>query len=109
MNLESITRRVKAVRTLFGKNHIDALILTKPANVTYLTGFAGDDSWAVVGRGAVYLLTDSRYIEQAQKECPQATPRRTQRPDRRGGRQTRGKAEIRTHDRGGEVHFSRTV
>ena len=27
----------------------------------------------MVGRGAVYLLTDSRYVEQAQKECPQAS------------------------------------
>jgi Xaa-Pro aminopeptidase len=70
MNAENITRRVAAIRAQFGKNHIDALILTKPANVTYVTGFSGEDSWAVVSRGAVYLLTDSRYIEQAQKECP---------------------------------------
>jgi Xaa-Pro aminopeptidase len=72
MNGEHVQQRVGALRNQFGKQSIDALILTKPANVTYLTGFAGDDSWAVVGRGAVYLLTDSRYIEQAQKECPQA-------------------------------------
>ena len=71
MNPESITQRVRAIRSQLSKNHIDALILTKPANVTYLTGFSGEDSWAVVGRGAVYLLTDSRYVEQAGKECPQ--------------------------------------
>ncbi len=47
-------------------------MVTKPANVTYLTGFSGEDSWAVVAKGAVYLLTDSRYTEQAQKECPLA-------------------------------------
>jgi Xaa-Pro aminopeptidase len=29
----------------------------------------GDDSWAVITRRAVYLVTDSRYTEQAQKEC----------------------------------------
>jgi Xaa-Pro aminopeptidase len=44
--------------------------VTKPANVTYTTGFLGDDSWAVVTRSRVYLLTDSRYTEQAQAECP---------------------------------------
>jgi Xaa-Pro aminopeptidase len=71
MNSESITQRVGAIRGRFDKSRIDALILTKPANVTYLTGFSGDDSWAIVGRGAVYLLTDSRYTEQAEKECPQ--------------------------------------
>ncbi len=37
--------------------------------MTYTTGFMGDDSWAVIVRRAVYLLTDSRYTEQAQKEC----------------------------------------
>lgn len=72
MNPESITQRVRSVRAQLGNKHCDALVLTKPANVTYVTGFSGEDSWAVVAGGAVYLLTDSRYIEQAQKECPQA-------------------------------------
>lgn len=72
MNSESITRRVRGVRAQLGNRHCDALVLTKPANVTYVTGFSGEDSWAVVAGGAAYLLTDSRYTEQAQKECPQA-------------------------------------
>jgi len=55
-----------------GRRRIDTLVLTRPANVTYLTGFSGEDSWAMVTRGTVYLLTDSRYLEQAQKECPLA-------------------------------------
>ena len=46
------------------------MLITKPANVTYVTGFLGEDSWAAVTNGQVYLLTDSRYTEQAQKECP---------------------------------------
>jgi Xaa-Pro aminopeptidase len=33
----------------------------------------GGDSWAVIARGRVYLLTDSRYTEQAQGECPHCT------------------------------------
>ncbi|MHC4193677.1 MAG: M24 family metallopeptidase, partial [Planctomycetota bacterium] len=40
------------------------------ANVTYTTGFSGDDSWAVITANAVYLLTDSRYVEQARSQCP---------------------------------------
>ncbi len=72
MNTKSITRRIRDIRTELGSRRLDALILTKPANVTYLTGFSGEDSWAVVTGRAVYLLTDSRYIEQAQKECPLA-------------------------------------
>jgi Xaa-Pro aminopeptidase len=72
MNTKNIARRIKALRTELGTRRIDALVLTKPANVTYLTGFSGEDSWAVVTGRAVYLLTDSRYTEQAQKECPLA-------------------------------------
>jgi Xaa-Pro aminopeptidase len=52
------------------KKKIQFLLITKPANVTYITGFLGEDSWAAIARGRVYLLTDSRYTEQAQKECP---------------------------------------
>jgi Xaa-Pro aminopeptidase len=69
MNTRNITQRIKAVRTELNSRHLDALVLTKPANVTYLTGFSGEDSWAVVTGRVVYLLTDSRYTEQAQKEC----------------------------------------
>ena len=67
MNKEIIKRRIKAVRRQLNKRKIDCLILTRPANVTYTTGFSGDDSWAVITHRAVYLLTDSRYVEQAAK------------------------------------------
>lgn len=73
MNEESIIRRVQTVRAEAAKRHIDGLILTKSADVTYLTGFFGEDSWAIVTRNTVYLLTDSRYTEQARKECLRTT------------------------------------
>jgi len=69
MNREVIGKRIKAIRRQLSKKKINCLIVTKPANVTYTTGFLGDDSWAVITGRAVYLLTDSRYTEQAQKEC----------------------------------------
>ncbi len=52
---------------------IDSLVLTKPVDVTYVTAFTGHDSWAVITRNTVYLITDSRYTEQADKECVGAT------------------------------------
>ena len=52
------------------KKRINCLIVTRPANVTYVTGFLGEDSWAVLTPSRVWLVTDSRYTEQAQKECP---------------------------------------
>ena len=70
MNKKIIANRIKAIRRQLDKKRINCLILTKPANVTYVTGFLGEDSWAAIVKGRVYLLTDSRYTEQAQQECP---------------------------------------
>jgi Xaa-Pro aminopeptidase len=78
MDAGIIKRRIKAIRyqlnavrhPLREKKQIKSLLVTKPANVTYATGFLGDDSWALITNRAVYLLTDSRYIEQAKNECP---------------------------------------
>ncbi|KPK39602.1 MAG: hypothetical protein AMJ65_11340 [Phycisphaerae bacterium SG8_4] len=65
-----MAKRARAIRRQLTKKRISCLIVTRPANVTYATGFLGDDSWAVVTHNQVYLLTDSRYTEQAQAECP---------------------------------------
>ena len=69
MDAGIIKRRIKAIRYQLKKKQTKSLLVTKPANVTYTTGFSGDDSWVLITNRAVYLLTDSRYIEQAQKEC----------------------------------------
>lgn len=69
MKAEYIRHRVGNVREQLRRRRLAALILTRPANVTYVTGFLGQDSWAIVTARAVYLLTDSRYTEQAGKEC----------------------------------------
>ncbi len=73
MNKDIIRKRIRVVRRELRKRNIDCLIVTKPANVTYTTGFLGDDSWAAITRGKVYLLTDSRYTEQARVECQDCT------------------------------------
>ncbi len=62
-------KRIKAIRIELSKKGINCFIVTKPANVTYTTGFQGEDSWAIITERGVYLLTDSRYTEQAHKEC----------------------------------------
>ncbi|QDU34223.1 putative peptidase [Poriferisphaera corsica] len=52
----------------------DAVLLTNPKDIRYLTGFIGDDSWAIVPmRGSVItILSDSRFEEQIQREAPHA-------------------------------------
>jgi len=69
MDGEIIRNRIKAVRERLKEKRLNCLIITDPANVTYTTGFLGDDSWALIGPRGVCLLTDSRYTEQAAKQC----------------------------------------
>lgn len=69
MKTEPIQQRIRGIRRKLREKGIDGLILTKAVDVTHVTAFSGEDSWAMITRNAVYLITDSRYIEQAQKEC----------------------------------------
>ncbi len=58
------------VRRRLKKLDADALLVTSVANVTYLTGFTGDDSFLLLRRDGELLLTDPRYTVQLQDECP---------------------------------------
>ena len=49
----------------------DSLLVTNFANVTYLTGFTGDDSFLLLTANDEILITDPRYTEQLQEECPE--------------------------------------
>ncbi len=61
--------RISRIRKLLTQKQIAALLITSPADVTYATGFLGDDSWVVISSRTVHLLTDSRYTEQARRQC----------------------------------------
>ena len=47
-----------------------ALLVTNFINVSYLTGFSGDDSYLIVHRDGDLLISDPRYEEQIAGECP---------------------------------------
>ena len=49
---------------------VDALLVTEPANLRYVTGFTGSNGFAVVGRDVRRFVTDFRYVEQAKVEVP---------------------------------------
>jgi Xaa-Pro aminopeptidase len=49
---------------------LDALLVTEPANLRYLTGFTGSNGFAVVGPDVRRFVTDFRYVEQAQAQVP---------------------------------------
>lgn len=52
---------------------VDAFLVTKVANVTYFSGFSGDSSALLIGENFRQLITDGRYIEQAQRQAKNFT------------------------------------
>jgi len=48
----------------------DGILITDFVNVTYLTGFTGDDSYLLLTKQKEILLSDARYTRQLEKECP---------------------------------------
>jgi Xaa-Pro aminopeptidase len=62
--------RRNRLRKLLGPTGADALLVTNFKNVTYLTGFTGDDSYLLVTHDGETLVTDPRYTTQLAEECP---------------------------------------
>lgn len=62
-------RRERLFREL-RERKVGNLLVTCPYNVTYLTGFTGEDSFLFVSEDCTYLISDSRYDEQIGEECP---------------------------------------
>jgi Xaa-Pro aminopeptidase len=58
------------LRKAFKKAGIDALLVTEFTNVTYLTGFTGDDSYLLVRGDGEVVVSDPRYTTQLGEECP---------------------------------------
>lgn len=66
--------RLKDLQKRIATWDVDALLVTNARDVRYLTGFIGDDSWALVRQRSqqVHILTDFRFLEQVTQEAPQA-------------------------------------
>lgn len=62
--------RRKKLRALVESSKAEALLVTSFTNVTYLTGFTGDDSYLLVTLDDEVLVTDPRYTTQLEEECP---------------------------------------
>src|SRR5947208_12871321 len=61
--------RHKSVRDAMKHLKLDALLLTHPPDLAYLTNFTGDDSVGLVSEKEIHLVTDFRYEEQAALEA----------------------------------------
>lgn len=51
---------------------LDAMLLSLPVDIQYLTDFCGEDAWAVVTHRAVTLLSDTRFAEELSVDHPYA-------------------------------------
>jgi Xaa-Pro aminopeptidase len=60
-------RQERLLRALAGRG-LDALVVTDPANVRYLTAYVGSNGIAVIGSHGRLLLTDSRYAVSARDQ-----------------------------------------
>src|SRR4029079_1123906 len=65
----SLELRRKKLRSLLQESKVDALLVTNFTNVTYLTGFTGDDSYLLATLDGETLITDPRYTTQLEEEC----------------------------------------
>ncbi len=58
------------LRRAVKKAGANALLITNFTNVTYLTGFTGDDSYLLVGKDTDLIISDGRYTTQLEEQCP---------------------------------------
>jgi Xaa-Pro aminopeptidase len=63
------SRREK-LRAALKRDEIDALVISAPSNITYLTGFSGDSSVLILGRAQDLIISDGRFATQIEQECP---------------------------------------
>src|SRR5580765_7694862 len=62
-------RRSKLKR-LVRKEGVQGLLVTNFTNVTYLTGFTGDDSYLLLIGDKAVIVSDPRYTTQLEQDCP---------------------------------------
>lgn len=60
-------KRLDRIRAAMARSGLDALLITDEKNQRYATGFAFTDGAVLVTEQRAFLITDSRYIEAAEK------------------------------------------
>ena len=57
------------------EKRVDVVLIDNPSNLYYYTGFTGGEAFFMMALSEKkgYIITDSRYYEQVEKECPDLT------------------------------------
>ncbi len=68
MTLKTVfDKRLALLKDELHKRKLDAFLVTKDANVSYLSGFAGHDAVILITSEKNFFIADSRYIEEAKE------------------------------------------
>ncbi|MFD2371912.1 M24 family metallopeptidase [Brevibacillus sp. GCM10020057] len=63
-------QRLDKLREAVANLGADAIITEKQENRFYFSGFTGSTGWVIVTEKEAFLVTDFRYVEQAQEQAP---------------------------------------
>lgn len=67
------TQQLSALRERLAAEGVDAFLVTKGANIRYISGFTGEDAALLITANQAFLITDFRYYEQAERQAPSLT------------------------------------
>jgi Xaa-Pro aminopeptidase len=62
--------RIEKLRKMMTEQHLDAMLITTPYNLHYITGFTGTEGMAIITLDKQFFVTDSRYTQQVASEAP---------------------------------------
>ncbi len=65
--------RLGALRAFIAAQDLTAVVIAKPENRRYFSGFTGSSGLLLVSAATAKLITDFRYIEQANRQAPDFT------------------------------------
>lgn len=68
-----MVNRLKRLRGFLRQQGLDGMVISKPENRYYFSGFNGSSGVLLVGLNETRLITDFRYIEQAKLQAPDFT------------------------------------
>jgi len=68
-----IAKRLEKFRKMLGREGLDAALIVSRPNYIYLSGFNGTSAYLLITRSEAYLVTDFRYVEQAQNQAGEYT------------------------------------
>ena len=67
---KSRIKRLRKLQTAITEKGLDALLISQPKNLLYISGFGGSSGWLFISEHKAILATDFRYVEQAKGESP---------------------------------------